>query len=27
VPPLPDALARLDKEWAEFFGPAAGRKY
>jgi hypothetical protein len=27
VSPLPDALARLDKEWAEFFGPAAGRKY
>jgi hypothetical protein len=27
VSPLADALARLDKEWAEFFGSAAGRKY
>jgi hypothetical protein len=27
VSPLADALVRLDKEWAEFFGTAAGRKY
>ena len=27
VSPLAAALARLDKEWAEFFGSAAGRKY
>jgi hypothetical protein len=27
VLPLADALARLDKEWAEFFGSAAGRTY
>jgi hypothetical protein len=26
VPPLADAVARLDKEWAELFGPGAGRK-
>jgi hypothetical protein len=26
VSPLPDALARLDQEWAEFFGAAAGSK-
>src|SRR5258706_3501172 len=26
VSPLPDALARLDKEWAEFFGTAAGQR-
>jgi len=27
VLPLAEALARLDKEWAEFFGSAAGRTY
>jgi hypothetical protein len=27
VPPLPDALARLDKEWVGFFVTAAGSRY
>ena len=27
VSPLADAVVRLDKEWAELFGPTAGRKF